>query len=723
MINLLTAPIFDDEDKTMVARHLFIISWTLMAVGWLPLIMAVFIPETAYRWLLVTGYIESAALILFVLNKYGHTRSAKYFLIFTVWAAATGMALTGGGIHSNAMSLYLITVLVAGLVQRGKTGFITAVLCSLTGLFLFYLEYSGALPTNKVSHTPFTEWIASTIYMFIIISFQYLVSRTIREALNQSRQELKERKRIDEALRESEERYKALFDRSLDCVYVHDFAGNFIDANDAALNLLGYKREELPSLNFAALLSDDQMPRALQALQEILDNGFQKNMTGYRMKRKNGDSVYVETIASSILHEGIPYAIQGIARDITGRKQAEAYKEMMEKQNRQLQKSESLGRMAAAIAHHFNNRLGVVIGNLEMAMKELPKGASTHQTLTKAMQSAWTAADMSNLMLTYLGQTHDKREPLDLSYSCRKILPILEAAMPENVILETDFSSPGPVINSNPDYMQQTLTNLLTNAWEAIGKKTGSISLSVKTVSPAEIPTAHRFPIDWQPQDSTYACLEVTDTGSGIEDKDIEKLFDPFFTDKFTGLGMGLPVVFGIVNSHKGVITIDSKPGRGSTFRIFFPLSEEALPQPQTAENDRNVTISSPSPGKMEEGGTVLVIEDEEVLRTMTGTMLESFGFSVLQAKDGVEALEVFGKHQSEIKFVISDLTMPRMNGWETLTALRKLQPDIPVILASGYDKAHVMEGDHPELPQAFLAKPYNLKALRAAISRALEIA
>ena len=723
MINLLTAPIFDDEDKTMVARHLFIISWTLMAVGWLPLIMAVFIPETAYRWLLVTGYIESAALILFVLNKYGHTRSAKYFLIFTVWAAATGMALTGGGIHSNAMSLYLITVLVAGLVQRGKTGFITAVLCSLTGLFLFYLEYSGALPTNKVSHTPFTEWIASTIYMFIIISFQYLVSRTIREALNQSRQELKERKRIDEALRESEERYKALFDRSLDCVYVHDFAGNFIDANDAALNLLGYKREELPSLNFAALLSDDQMPRALQALQEILDNGFQKNMTGYRMKRKNGDSVYVETIASSILHEGIPYAIQGIARDITGRKQAEAYKEMMEKQNRQLQKSESLGRMAAAIAHHFNNRLGVVIGNLEMAMKELPKGASTHQTLTKAMQSAWTAADMSGLMLTYLGQAHEKREPLDLSYSCRKILPILEAAMPENVILETDFSSPGPVINSNPDYMQQTLTNLLTNAWEAIGKKTGSISLSVKTVSPAEIPTAHRFPIDWQPQDSTYACLEVTDTGSGIEDKDIEKLFDPFFTDKFTGLGMGLPVVFGIVNSHKGVITIDSKPGRGSTFRIFFPLSEEALPQPQTAENDRNVTISSPSPGKMEEGGTVLVIEDEEVLRTMTGTMLESFGFSVLQAKDGVEALEVFGKHQSEIKFVISDLTMPRMNGWETLTALRKLQPDIPVILASGYDKAHVMEGDHPELPQAFLAKPYNLKALRAAISRALEIA
>jgi CheY-like chemotaxis protein len=183
---------------------------------------------------------------------------------------------------------------------------------------------------------------------------------------------------------------------------------------------------------------------------------------------------------------------------------------------------------------------------------------------------------------------------------------------------------------------------------------------------------------------------------------------------------MGLPVVLGLANSYKGVITVDSKPGMGTTFRIFFPASEEALEQSQTAENETDDTISKPSPRKMEEGGTVLVVEDEEMLRDMAAAMLESFGFSVMKAKDGVEAMEIFGKHQSEIQFVLSDLTMPRMNGWETLTALRKLQPNIPVILASGYDKAHVMEGDHPELPQAFLAKPYNLNALRDAISQAL---
>jgi signal transduction histidine kinase/ActR/RegA family two-component response regulator len=436
----------------------------------------------------------------------------------------------------------------------------------------------------------------------------------------------------------------------------------------------------------------------------------------------DGTKINLEVFGSPIRdNEGNIWASLVTFQDITARKQAEADKAELQAQNRQLQKTDSLSRMAAAIAHHFNNQLGVVIGNLEMAIDEHPKGAPPDKSLTAAMQAAWKSADMSRLMLTYLGQSRDKVEPLDISYCCRKILPILKAAMPGNVILETDFSSPGPVINSNIDYMQQILTNLITNAWEAIGKNTGTITLSVKTVSPAEIPTAQRHPINWQLQDSAYACLEVTDTGCGVDDKHIEQLFDPFFTDKFTGRGMGLAVVLGLAKVHDGVVTVESKPGRGSTFNVFFPLSEEALMQPQTAENDSDIAISSPSPEKFEEGGTVLLIEDEEPLRKMVAIMLKRLGFTVLEAKDGIEALEVFGKHQSEIKFVLSDLTMPRMNGWEALTELRKLQPDIPVILASGYDKAHVMAGDHPQLPQAFLAKPYNLKALSNAISQAIE--
>ncbi|MEI6610236.1 MAG: ATP-binding protein, partial [Deltaproteobacteria bacterium] len=320
----------------------------------------------------------------------------------------------------------------------------------------------------------------------------------------------------------------------------------------------------------------------------------------------------------------------------------------------------------------------------------------------------------------YLGQSFEQRELLDLSDACLQALPMLQAVMPANVVLKKDLPAPGPIISSNTDYIKQVLTNLVTNSLESIGTESGTVSLRVKTVSPAQISAANRHPIDWRAQDNAYACLEVADTGCGIEDEAIEKLFDPFYSTKFTGRGMGLAIVLGILKTHNGVLTVESTPKQGSTFRIFFPLSEETFLRPQKAGSSDDSSISEFSPVKSEEGKTVLVVEDDEMLRNMAAIMLTSLGFVVLEAIDGVEALEIFGKHESEIKFVLSDLTMPRMNGWETLAALRKLQPGIPVILASGYDKAHVMEGDHPELPQAFLAKPYNLKALRNAISQAL---
>jgi CheY-like chemotaxis protein len=327
------------------------------------------------------------------------------------------------------------------------------------------------------------------------------------------------------------------------------------------------------------------------------------------------------------------------------------------------------------------------------------------------MQAAEKAAEVSGLMLTYLGQTSGKHEPLDLSDACLRSLPILWAIMPGKVVIETDLPSPGPVISANASQIQQVLTNLITNAWEAVGEDGGSIHLGVKTVSPSEITAPHFYPLDWQLQNNTYACLEVADRGCGIADEDIDKLFDPFFSSKFTGRGMGLPVVMGILRAHSGAITMKSEPGRGSAFRVFFPVSaEEILRQPDKAIQ----------PLKMEGGGTVLLVEDEEMLRNMATAMFKRLGFAVLEAKDGVEAVEVFRQHQDEICCVLCDLTMPRMNGWETLTALRNIAPDVPVILASGYDKARVMAGDHPELPQAFLGKPYKLKKLSDAISHAL---
>jgi signal transduction histidine kinase len=250
----------------------------------------------------------------------------------------------------------------------------------------------------------------------------------------------------------------------------------------------------------------------------------------------------------------------------------DAEKAELEAQNRHLQKAESLGRMAGAIAHHFNNQLQAVLGNLEMARDFELQPEELREVMNEAMKAAGRAAEVSSLMLTYLGQTTARRGPLDLSEICRRILPMLLATLPKGVTLETGLSSPGPVIHADENQIRQVLTNLVSNAREAMAAGANTIHLIVRPVSDAEIPESPRFPVDWMPRQTGYACLEVSDTGCGIPDPDIEKIFDPFFTSKFTGRGLGLAVVLGIVKAHGGAATVESQPGRGSTFRVFFPV-------------------------------------------------------------------------------------------------------------------------------------------------------
>ncbi|MBU1566056.1 MAG: PAS domain S-box protein [Proteobacteria bacterium] len=396
---------------------------------------------------------------------------------------------------------------------------------------------------------------------------------------------------------------------------------------------------------------------------------------------------------------------------ITERKQAEEAKAKLESVNRQVQKAESLGRMAGAIAHHFNNKLQVVKGFLELTLDVLQPGDPSIDRLTVAMKAADQAVEVSRMMLTYLGKTLEKREPLDLSEICRKISPMVQAAMPKNLGFKTDLDSPGPTILANAKEIQQILINLVTNAWEAAGDDHGDIYLTAKTVASADISSSFRFPANWQPCGNAYACLEVRDNGCGIADKDLEEVFSPFFSTKFTGRGMGLPVVLGLAQAHQGAVTVESRPGQGSVFRVFLPISEEKIVRQPQKKTKASV---------IQKTGKVLLVEDDAIVREITSVMLSTMGFTVLRALDGIEAVEKFRQHKDEILFVLSDVAMPRMNGWETLIALRQIVPGIPMILASGYSEEQVMERVHSERPQFFLGKPYGFKDLRDAINRAL---
>jgi PAS domain S-box-containing protein len=465
---------------------------------------------------------------------------------------------------------------------------------------------------------------------------------------------------------------------------------------------LGNKQWDIPKLRE---LLENILPQRTAFDNYEVEHEF--STIGRRVVLLNARQIFRENIGSHIILLAM--------EDITERKQAEKEKAKLEGQNRQLQKAESLSVMAGAIAHHINNQLGAVIGNLEMALEDLPQDAAPVKNLTSAMKASRRAVEIGGHMLTYLGQTDGIHAPLDLSETCRQSLPLLQAANPHGLILKVDLPSTGPTISANANQLRQVLTNLVTNAWDAVEENKGTLYLTVKMASPSEMSAAYRFPSDWQPQDGIpYACLEVKDNGCGIAGEDIDKVFDPFFSSKFTGRGLGLPMVLGIVKAHQGVITVESELGRGSCFRVLLPVSTAKIAQqlPTTAQ-----------PLATNGSGTVLLVDDEELLREMAAARLTRLGYEVIESKNGLEALEMFRLHQEKVRCVLTDLTMPFMDGWEVLAAVRKLSPNIPVILSSGYDEAEVKTifGDHPERPQAFLHKPYQKEELQAALAKAME--
>ena len=383
--------------------------------------------------------------------------------------------------------------------------------------------------------------------------------------------DITERRRAEEA----RARLSAIVESSEDAIIGKDLDGLITSWNGGAEELFGYSAPEIVGTSIRRLIPADHQPEEDQILAKIQMGESVQHFETVRQTR-DGRLVNVSVSVSPIKDTtGKIIGVSKVARDITERKKAEAQRERLEAQNRQLQKRESLGRMAGAVAHHFNNQLTVVLGNLELANVDLPRNTIAADCLAGATRAAQKAAEMSGLMLTYLGKTFGKHELLNLAELCGSYLPVLQGSIPGTMRLETFLPAPGPVIKANAVQMQQVVTNLLTNAWEACGQERGDIRLAVRTVSAKDIPVTNRFPLDFHPKDLPYACLEVADTGCGISPGDIEKVFDPFYSSKFVGRGLGLAVVMGITGEHGGCVTVESKPGCGSVFRVYVPVTAE----------------------------------------------------------------------------------------------------------------------------------------------------
>lgn len=394
------------------------------------------------------------------------------------------------------------------------------------------------------------------------------------------------------------------------------------------------------------------------------------------------------------------------------RAQADMARQAMEARLRQAAKTESLGRMAAAVAHQFNNTLAVVVASLDLALEDLPQSCTARDDVMRAREATMSAAKTGELMLAYIGQDSGDRESVALGALLREAIDYSRSSLPSNIRLGFTFDEPELMARVGPSQMVQLLGHLIANACEAIGVNPGEVQVALETVSSTAIDEPHPSMASFRPNASRYACIAVTDNGCGMDATTIEQIFDPFFTTKFVGRGLGLAVVLGTVRAHDGHLSVRSVVGQGTVVRVYLPLTHPVVPTTSTV---------IPLPVVAATGRALaLVAEDEVTLRRTTTRILNRMGYEVIATSDGVEATEKFREHAMDVRIVVLDLAMPRMDGWTALEQIRRLRPDVPVILASGYDETHARK-NRPFYPAlAFLHKPYKVADLRSAVERLL---
>ena len=535
------------------------------------------------------------------------------------------------------------------------------------------------------------------------------------EELRVAEEELRQQNEAMEAaqhqLEDERRRYQHLFQYAPDAYLLTDLSGIVREANLSAARLLNTRPRFLPGKAVVSFVAADDRRRIRTELDRWRSEPTPKILE-VRLQPRNGepfDAAIALSVARGGPHDtaiGFRWLVRDISaqrqltdelrlREETARREAEA----SEARVRHVQKLESIGVLAGGIAHDFNNLLHVVLGNADLARLHLPTDSAAREHLDEVVRATQRAAELTQQLLAYSGRGAVETRQLNLSEEVRDMATLLRTAISKQAGLVWDLASDLPPISADPTQVRQIVMNLITNASDALEEAPGTITLRTGR---AEDPRAGSGPHD-------FVFLEVSDTGCGMDTVTLQRIFDPFFSTKFSGRGLGLAAVMGIVESHHGHIRIRTAPGEGTTFRILFPAVVATL---DGAAPSRN------SGAQWRGRGTVLLAEDESGVREVVGRMLERIGFRVLPAQDGIEALEALDRSNQAVTAVLLDVSMPRMGGAETLRRIRELRRDLPVILMSGYTEQEVasklLNGDHGAT--GFLQKPFLPEDLASAL-------
>jgi len=474
--------------------------------------------------------------------------------------------------------------------------------------------------------------------------------------------------------------------------------------SDELFRILGHEPMAFPP-SLDALLQQshpDDVERMREVFRQVSAEGASITLDHRILLADGTERLLISHVEAQTDAEGRLLRLLGTSQDITERRNSEDAL-------RQTQRLESLGVLAGGIAHDFNNLLTAIMGNLNLAQNLTGEASPAAPYLEKIETTVLRASNLSRQMLAYSGRGAFIIKPLDFNRLVKEMTHLLEVALSKKVAIRFALDPSIPWIDADEGQIQQVVMNLVTNASEAIGDCEGLITLTTSLQTLKEEALAQHFQ-GQEIRPGAYVAFEVKDTGCGMGPEVLAKLFEPFFTTKFSGRGLGLSAIRGIIKAHRGGIRIDSEPGKGSTFRLYFPAS--AAPAAQAPE-------AGVGPIKASQG-TILVAEDEPTIRMSTAEMLQNLGYEVLEASDGVYAVECFRTHSQEISAVLLDLTMPRMDGREALREILKLRSDTKVVICSGYHEEEALQGTEAQTIAGFLPKPYRLRELQAILAKVL---
>ncbi len=511
------------------------------------------------------------------------------------------------------------------------------------------------------------------------------------------------RKQAIETIKKAEERYRELFENANDIVYTHDLTGRFTSINKAGVDITGYSYDEALKLNVFDIVAKEYHEEVRGRIRKKLEGA---PSTKYELEiiAKDGHRIPIEVSTRVIYEKGIPIGIQGIARDITDRKKAEEERKKLEIQILHAQKLESLGILAGGIAHDYNNILVGIMGNAGLALSKLQEDSPIRTYLKRIEESAHRAAELTNQMLAYSGKGFIMPKPLNLSRLINEMQPLLTAVVSKKATVEYRCPNDVPTIYGDAIQLHQVLVNLVTNASEALGEITGKIIIQVSVVDLTQEHIKESY--FYEPVNpGKYVCLEVSDTGCGMDKETLTKIFDPFFSTKFAGRGLGLASVLGIVRGHKGTINVYSEPNKGTCFKVYFPVYEveskkEILETENKQELEKTLEIDKIS-------RTILLVDDEEGVLEVANEVLSQFGYKTILARNGKEALELFRLNKNNLSAIVLDLTMPELDGLEVFQEIKKIDKDIPIILCSGFPEQSINQQFGELKPSGFIQKPY----------------